>query len=82
MMTQPSVPTTSGSQRNSSDSQNTGQSLDQFQNRQNPLKYIIPFVEHLHQSLHAGDNRQRGGNDVQVEFMSQINYKPPAGLKE
>lgn len=39
--------------------------------RQNALKYLIHFVADLHQPLHAGDNHDRGGNDVQVEFLGQ-----------
>ena len=39
--------------------------------RQNALKYLIHFVADLHQPLHAGDNDDRGGNDMQVEFLGQ-----------
>jgi hypothetical protein len=39
--------------------------------RQKALKYLIHFVGDLHQPLHAGDNRDRGGNDVQVEFLGE-----------
>jgi len=39
--------------------------------RQKALKYLIHFVADLHQPLHAGDNGDRGGNDVQVEFLGQ-----------
>ncbi len=39
--------------------------------RQKALKYLIHFVGDLHQPLHAGDNHDHGGNDVQVEFLGQ-----------
>ena len=39
--------------------------------RQKALKYLIHFVGDLHQPLHAGDNGDHGGNDVQVEFLGQ-----------
>jgi hypothetical protein len=42
-----------------------------FKKRQKALKYLIHFVGDLHQPLHAGDNHDRGGNDVQVEFLGQ-----------
>ncbi len=42
-----------------------------FKKRQKALKYLIHFVGGLHQPLHAGDNHDRGGNDVQVEFLGQ-----------
>jgi hypothetical protein len=51
-----------------------------FKKRQKALKYLIHFVADLHQPLHAGDNHDRGGNDVQVEFHGQTinpyNHKP------
>jgi hypothetical protein len=51
-----------------------------FKNRQKALKYLIHFVGDLHQPLHAGDNNDRGGNDVHVEFLGQsinpFNHKP------
>ena len=51
-----------------------------FGKRQKALKYLIHFVGDLHQPLHAGDNHDRGGNDVQVEFLGQTinpyNHKP------
>ena len=51
-----------------------------FKKRQKALKYLIHFVGDLHQPLHAGDNHDRGGNDVPVEFLGQIvnpfNHKP------
>ncbi len=42
-----------------------------FKKRQKGLKYLIHFIGDLHQPLHAGDNYDRGGNDVQVEFLGQ-----------
>jgi hypothetical protein len=48
--------------------------------RQKALKYLIHFIGDLHQPLHAGENHDRGGNDVQVEFLGQttnpFNRKP------
>jgi hypothetical protein len=38
---------------------------------QKALKYLIHFVGDLHQPLHAGQNHDRGGNDVKVEFLGQ-----------
>jgi hypothetical protein len=32
------------------------------------LRYVIHLVEDAHQPLHVGDNRDRGGNNVQVRF--------------
>jgi len=42
-----------------------------FRKRQKALKYLIHFVADLHQPLHAGDNHDRGGNDVIVEFLGR-----------
>jgi hypothetical protein len=42
-----------------------------FKKRQKALKYLIHFVGDLHQPLHAGDNHDHGGNDVQVEFLGE-----------
>lgn len=42
-----------------------------FRKRQKALKYLIHFVADLNQPLHAGDNHDRGGNDVLVEFLGQ-----------
>jgi len=39
--------------------------------RQKALKYLIHFVGDLHQPLHVGDNHDRGGNDVDVEFIGE-----------
>lgn len=50
------------------------------QKRQKALKYLIHFVGDLHQPLHAGDNGDHGGNDVEVEFIGETinpyNHKP------
>lgn len=35
------------------------------------LRYLVHFVGDLHQPLHAGDNHDRGGNDVQVTFLGR-----------
>src|SRR4029078_3798955 len=52
----------------------------EFKKRQKALKYLILFIGDLHQPLHAGDNHDRGGNNVQVEFMGETinpyNRKP------
>lgn len=39
--------------------------------RQKALKYLVHFVGDLHQPLHAGQNHDRGGNDVTVEFLGR-----------
>lgn len=39
--------------------------------RAEALKYLIHFVGDLHQPLHAGDNHDRGGNDIQVSFLGR-----------
>jgi hypothetical protein len=48
--------------------------------RQKALKYLIHFVGDLQQPLHAGDHHDRGGNDVQVDFLGETinpyNRKP------
>ena len=41
------------------------------QRRQKALKYLIHFVGDLHQPLHAGENNDRGGTDVPVEFLGE-----------
>lgn len=42
-----------------------------FKKRQKALKYLIHLVGDLHQPLHAGQNHDHGGNDVQVEFLGE-----------
>jgi hypothetical protein len=39
--------------------------------RQKALKYLIHLVGDLHQPLHAGENDDHGGNDVEVEFLRE-----------
>jgi hypothetical protein len=39
-----------------------------FKQRQVALLLFVHFVEDIHQPLHVGDNRDRGGNDTQVQF--------------
>ena len=48
----------------------TNPSIDSVK-RQKALKYLVHFVGDLHQPLHAGQNHDRGGNDVTVEFLGQ-----------
>ncbi|MDB5352882.1 MAG: Nuclease [Planctomycetota bacterium] len=36
--------------------------------RQRALLFLVHFVEDVHQPLHVGDNRDRGGNNTQVQF--------------
>src|SRR6185437_16370170 len=35
------------------------------------LKFIVHFIGDMHQPLHASDNHDRGGNQVQVVFHSR-----------
>jgi nuclease S1 len=35
---------------------------------QEALKFLVHFIEDLHQPLHVGDTGSRGGNDIQVRF--------------
>jgi hypothetical protein len=39
--------------------------------RREALWFIVHLVGDLHQPLHVGDNRDRGGNDTQVRFIDQ-----------
>ncbi|HXX73512.1 MAG TPA: S1/P1 nuclease [Nitrospiraceae bacterium] len=41
------------------------------QKRQKALKYLIHLVGDLHQPLHVANNNDRGGNEVQVEFIGE-----------
>jgi nuclease S1 len=36
--------------------------------KQEALKFLVHFIEDLHQPLHVGDTGSRGGNDTQVRF--------------
>ena len=35
------------------------------------LRYLVHFVEDVHQPLHVGDNNDRGGNQLQLTFYEQ-----------
>jgi hypothetical protein len=37
--------------------------------RARALLFLVHLVEDVHQPLHVGDNRDRGGNDTQVQFL-------------
>lgn len=39
--------------------------------RQMALRFVIHLVGDVHQPLHVGDNRDRGGNDLQVQFFGE-----------
>ncbi len=39
--------------------------------RAEALKFLVHFTGDVHQPLHAGDNGDRGGNDVQVVFLNR-----------
>lgn len=39
--------------------------------RAEALKFLVHFVGDMHQPLHCGDNKDRGGNDVKVVFRNQ-----------
>lgn len=39
--------------------------------RAEALKFLVHFVGDLHQPLHAGDNHDRGGNDLKVVLNGQ-----------
>ena len=36
--------------------------------RRQALRFVVHLVEDAHQPLHVGDNRDRGGNNVQLQF--------------
>jgi hypothetical protein len=36
--------------------------------RARALLFLVHFIEDIHQPLHVGDNRDRGGNNAQVQF--------------
>ena len=38
--------------------------------KQEALKFLVHFIEDLHQSLHVGDTGSRGGNDIQARFFN------------
>jgi hypothetical protein len=35
------------------------------------LKFLVHFVQDMHQPVHVGDRRDRGGNDLQVQFFNE-----------
>jgi hypothetical protein len=39
--------------------------------KQQALRFLVHFVEDLHQPLHVGDRGDRGGNDLQVRFFGK-----------
>jgi nuclease S1 len=39
--------------------------------RQEALKFLIHFVQDMHQPVHVGHRDDRGGNDLQVQFFDQ-----------
>jgi len=41
------------------------------QARQDALKYLVHFVEDMHQPVHVGHRADRGGNDLQVQFFDK-----------
>jgi hypothetical protein len=41
------------------------------QDRQRALLFLIHFVSDIHQPLHVGDNKDRGGNLTQVQFFNE-----------
>ncbi|MGE3819123.1 MAG: S1/P1 nuclease [Isosphaeraceae bacterium] len=39
--------------------------------RQEALRFLVHFVQDMHQPLHVGDRMDRGGNDTQVQFFGR-----------
>ena len=39
--------------------------------RQKALRFVIHFVQDLHQPVHVGDRKDRGGNDLQLQFFGE-----------
>jgi nuclease S1 len=39
--------------------------------RQQALRFLVHFVQDVHQPLHVGDRKDRGGNDTQVRFFEK-----------
>src|SRR6185312_3713186 len=39
--------------------------------RQKALKFLVHFVQDMHQPVHVGHRDDRGGNDLQVQFFDQ-----------
>jgi len=46
--------------------------------RQRALRYLIHFLQDMHQPVHVGDRRDRGGNDLQLRFFDD-GQNPRAG---
>jgi hypothetical protein len=42
-----------------------------LESRREALMFLTHFIEDLHQPLHCADNKDRGGNDVAVEFLGE-----------
>jgi len=42
-----------------------------LESRREALMFLTHFIEDLHQPLHCSDDRDRGGNDVPVEFLGE-----------
>ena len=36
--------------------------------RQKALRFVVHFIEDLHQPVHVGDRKDRGGNDLQLQY--------------
>jgi nuclease S1 len=41
------------------------------EDRARALKFLVHFVQDMHQPVHVGDRSDRGGNDCQVQFFDQ-----------
>jgi hypothetical protein len=39
--------------------------------RREALRFLVHFLQDLHQPLHVGENADKGGNDLQVQFFGQ-----------
>jgi hypothetical protein len=39
--------------------------------RREALRFVVHFLQDLHQPLHVGDDHDRGGNDLQLQFFGQ-----------
>jgi hypothetical protein len=39
--------------------------------RRRALRFLIHFIEDMHQPCHVGDNHDRGGNDTQVRYFDR-----------
>jgi len=43
------------------------------QQKKEPLMFLIHFIGDMHQPLHCSDNKDRGGNEVRLEFFDRTN---------